>query len=110
MAQPKKLSPLQWARAASMLSNGKSVQKVAEHFGVHPNTIYRYRARAARTLHEENAKERERLARLAPCGTPAAYQRHRDHGEIACEKCLKAEAERKRKEHHNKKKQKEKAA
>ena len=31
---------------------------------------------------------------LAPCGTPAAYTRHRYHGEPPCEACRKAWSER----------------
>lgn len=30
--------------------------------------------------------------RLQPCGTPAAYQRHRVHGEVACAPCRAAHA------------------
>ena len=34
---------------------------------------------------------------VKPCGTQAAYQRHRRHGEQPCEPCMAAERERQRK-------------
>lgn len=73
-----------------MLANGKTQQQVADHFGVHRNTIWRSRQRVQRTVTEEAAIKKERQHK--PCGTPAAYQRHLHNGETACQPCCDAEA------------------
>lgn len=73
-----------------MLANGKTQQEVADHFGVHRNTIWRTKQRVKRTLTEENAAKVARKHK--PCGTPAAYQRHIQNGETACQPCCDAEA------------------
>lgn len=57
----------------------------SEHFDIHLK-LRRQEFRARR------AREKRPDPRLSPCGTHAAYERHRNHGEYPCEPCRTAES------------------
>ena len=80
---PPKLTPAQVAVVVTMKANGRTQQEIADHFGVHRNTIGRIFWRLK--------NEREPV-KLKPCGTNAAYWRHKRKKEPACTPCLLAHA------------------
>jgi hypothetical protein len=75
------LTPWQTAQVATLVANGKTRAEVAEKFGVSRRTI----SRILNTDPDEKKPPRP----LKPCGTNAAYQRHRRRGE-RCWKCSEA--------------------
>lgn len=81
MAHPK-MDRDQRYRARLDLANGRSVKEVADKFGVSVRTIYR--------LMTDPGVQQPRV--LHPCGTNAAYHRHRRSGERPCVGCVEAHA------------------
>ena len=66
------------------MARGVPQEHLARKYGVSRRTIYRVRERAA----AEPAPVRE----LKPCGTVAAYRRHKRADEYPCTACLAANA------------------
>jgi len=66
-----------------------TVAALAERLGSSPTTMGRWLRKETRARDSAATIDREaiRVARLAPCGTRAAYSRHRKAGEPACDAC-----------------------
>lgn len=90
----KALSPFQAAQLATDIADGMSKSKAAIKYGVHRRTIYRTLAREDPELEPQKTKDEDIKPprKLKPCGTNAAYQRHRRKGE-KCPVCWAAHAE-----------------
>lgn len=76
------LTPTQVADIALAISRGSNQVIEAKRYGVSRNTVFRALKRA-----REGEKE---PYQSKPCGTNAAYERHRRNGEVACDACLEA--------------------
>lgn len=78
------LSPDDDADIARRYLAGSSTREIGEAYGVHRNTI-------AASLHRTRTRPRKpRSNKVSPCGTRAAYERHRRKGELPCEPCFEA--------------------
>lgn len=87
MPTPKFFSPTMAAELYTKRSYGWTHAELAKYFQCSINTVQRTLARPA--------KEDQKTSRkLQPCGTNAAYERHRRKGEIADQACLDAHARR----------------
>lgn len=76
---------------------GAPVKELMANYGVSSSTVYRmlaYHEVPRRNKPQEARKgpSEAPTIRLRPCGTNAAYQRHRRAGEYACTSCLSAHA------------------
>lgn len=73
-------SPTEAAKLATLVAQGRTKASLAREYGVSVSTI-------RRTINRDEKPPRE----LLPCGTNAAYQRHRLKGE-RCPECSYAHA------------------
>lgn len=80
------LEPTQVAQILTMRHQGFSIPYIANRMGVSIRTVYRRL--------DFNYEPRGR--KLQPCGTNAAYQRHKRKNEYPCTPCLEAHAEHNR--------------
>lgn len=94
----RKLSPESEAELISEYRDGWTVKELTIIYRVSERTVYRllaeYRVprhatKGARRKRKKTSKPRE----LKPCGTNAAYHRHRRNGEYPCAPCLEAHAQ-----------------
>jgi hypothetical protein len=76
----KKLTSMQSARMMTDLANGMSIRAAARKYEISPTTVGRYK----------NGIIAWEPAELQPCGTPAAYRRHKRKREMPCSDCLAA--------------------
>lgn len=76
------LTPWQTAQVATLIANGKTRAEVAKKFGVSTRTI-------SRIMNTDPDEKPKKPRPLKPCGTNAAYQRHRRRGE-RCWQCSEA--------------------
>lgn len=83
--QPK-LTPWQVAQVLTDLANGMTVVKAAEKWGVSERTVRRYKTLPPSKPGPDKQKK------LKPCGTNAAWARHRKNGERPCPDCSAAHA------------------
>lgn len=68
---------------------------VTDRFGIRAGTTPMQRRKIAQQRREEGDQTPASTWReVKPCGTAAAYRRHKRRGEPACEDCLAAEARR----------------
>jgi hypothetical protein len=63
-----------------------SIQQLSVIYKISERTVYRILAR------HQNPRPKLNPRKVMPCGTNAAYQRHRRKGEYPCPKCLEAHA------------------
>lgn len=99
-----KLSPTKVLELHADYANGYSVDELMIIYRVSRRTIYRHIANFKGVRKEpiklptgvhrkkKHANQYSAQKDLKPCGTNAAYERHRDNGEIACGPCLTAHA------------------
>lgn len=78
------LSSSQVAKAVAAYSRGESIAVMSLAYNVSPQTLRRAIYRAIREQPEKSSRA------LKPCGTNAAYERHRRNGEVADDACLAA--------------------
>lgn len=82
----KRLTPYQAAQLASDIANGMTKVEAAAKYGISRTTVFRTLKRG-----ELKPGPPKQPKKLKPCGTNAAYQRHRKKGE-RCWKCSEAHA------------------
>ena len=82
--RPTKVTEEMRARMIELREKGRSLVEIAEVVGVSREAVRR--ALVAAGISDIRPA-------LQPCGTPAAYKRHRAAGEIACDACRRANTE-----------------
>lgn len=74
--------------------DGFSPGELVERYGVSPRTVHRILADAeVPKVYKARSKRKKRKRKpieLKPCGTNAAYRRHKRHGEYPCVACVEA--------------------
>jgi predicted DNA-binding protein YlxM (UPF0122 family) len=74
--------------------DGWKIRELSERHGVSERTVYRILAKHQAKLHNKKSRRKRKYdyskRKLKPCGTNAAYQRHRLNGEYPCAPCLEA--------------------
>ena len=85
------LTPQQSAAMITDIANGMSKPDAAKKYGISLRTVYRKLKLPASAPPGINTKYLIRQPK--PCGTNAAYRRHKNHGEYPCTACLAAHAE-----------------
>lgn len=83
------LTPLQTARMITDIANGLDKQAAAKKYGISLRTVYR-KLKAADYYAPPGINTKYLIRQLKPCGTNAAYMRHKRKGEIPCTACLAA--------------------
>lgn len=78
--------------------DGWTIHELTIIYKVSTRTVYRILARNGVPLKNPKKKRKRRTLEpkpvvLKPCGTNAAYQRHRRNGEYPCTPCLEAHAQ-----------------
>ncbi len=94
------LSPEKEQALVVEYEDGWTVHELTIIYRVSERTVYRILARHGAPLaHKNKGRQRKRKAPLSkprelkPCGTEAAYRRHKRHGEYPCGLCLAAHVE-----------------
>lgn len=99
MTFQKKLTDAQIKELLVDHEDGWKIQELSVIYRVSIRTVYRILAEndvrlADRKKRRRRAKPKPKVEKeLKPCGTNAAYQRHRKKGEYPCGPCLQAHAE-----------------
>lgn len=74
--------------------DGFTIKALADRHGVSQSTVHRTLARQGvkhkHRTRKHRAKPKSNPRRLKPCGTEAAYRRHKRHDEYPCIQCLEA--------------------
>lgn len=91
------LSPQKRQELLTEYEDGWSTRELTIRYGVSLRTVFRILAEGqAPKINKRTRKKRVAPKRnprvLKPCGTNAAYQRHRRKGEYPCPPCLEAHA------------------
>jgi hypothetical protein len=90
-----KLNPVEVLELQTLYSEGKfTVRELSVIYRISERTVYRKIAnlkpiKLARLTPKQQVRVKKK-PELKPCGTNAAYQRHRRNGEYPCDACLKA--------------------
>lgn len=99
MPRAKALSVEQERRLVTDHATGIKVVELVELYGISKRTVYRILADYGvnRTIGNKKVKRKSGRApargrTLKPCGTNAAYARHKKNGEYPCTPCLEAHA------------------
>jgi transposase len=91
------LTPEQEEELVEDYADGWSINDVSVIYRVSIRTVYRILAdhqvplKKKRSRRKRKPREKKPIV-LQPCGTNAAYQRHRKKGEYPCTPCLEAHA------------------
>lgn len=74
--------------------DGFKIIELAKRYSISVSTVYRYLAAAGQMQIRDRRYKRKAPAReprvLMPCGTDAAYRRHKRKNEYPCSACLEA--------------------
>ena len=102
MTFSRKLTAVQVQKLLVDYEDGFLIKDLAPRYGVSLRTVHRV-LQEANVSHRYNHRKKRKDDRvkspreLKPCGTNAAYVRHRRHGEYPCADCLEAHNEENRK-------------
>lgn len=91
----KALTPEQEKKLAEEYLDGLKVKELSIFYRVSVRTVYRILAEQKVPKKAKKGRrkfEKSKPRQLKPCGTDAAYQRHRRNGEYPCTACLEAHA------------------